>query len=114
MIGVAPGGAQIIATAGQITQSLTIQVNASNIAAVVLTLTDNTFSPPTTTVRVGQTVMWSFGQEPHNVAFEGTGRPVNIPISFNVDITRAFNTAGTFPYKCDIHPGMTGQVVVTP
>jgi hypothetical protein len=54
VIGVSSGMAQITATAGQITQSLTFIVVPGNVAAVV-TMPSNTFTPARSTIRVGET-----------------------------------------------------------
>ena len=116
VIGVAPGTAQITATAGQITQSLTFTVVPGNVAAVV-TMQSNTFTPFRSTIRVGQTVLWDFPADAHNVIFVKTvttGRPIDIPITSSAAVTRTFTAAGTFPYDCTLHPGMSGVVVVTP
>ena len=114
VVGVSTGTTQITATAGSISQALTFQVIPSNVAAVVF-MQANTFTPFRTTIRVGQIVMWTFPPDAHNVIFATrTGRPVDIGISSNVDVTRTFNTAGTFPYDCTLHPGMSGEVVVNP
>ena len=32
----------------------------------------------------------------------------------NATVSRQFNTTGTFPYDCTLHPGMKGEVVVNP
>ena len=116
VIGVSPGTAQITATAGQITQSLTFTVVPGNVAAVI-TMQSNTFTPFRVTIRVGQTVLWDFPADAHNVIFlksVTTGRPTDIGITSSSAVTRTFNTAGTFPYDCTLHPGMSGEVVVTP
>jgi plastocyanin len=116
VLGVAPGTAQITATAGNIAQSLTFTVVPGNVAAVV-TMQANTFTPFRSTIRVGQTVLWDFPSDAHNVIFVKTvttGRPVDIGISSSTAVTRTFTAAGTFPYDCTLHPGMSGEVVVNP
>ncbi len=73
----------------------------------------NTFSPFSTTIALGASVKFNITGVPHNVIFASiTGAPANINIVSNVVVTRTFNTRGTFPYDCTVHPGMSGQVVV--
>ena len=49
----------------------------------------------------------------HNVAFDAvTGRSADIPTTANSTVTRAFGTAGILTYRCTIHSGMTGTVIV--
>ena len=71
------------------------------------------FSPFTTTIAAGGSVVFEFPAEPHNVIFDRrTGAPQDIQQSVNRRVSRTFGTAGTFPYDCTLHPGMSGQVVV--
>ena len=73
----------------------------------------NTFTPAQVTVARGGTVTWTFGARVHNVTFAAaTGAPQNVPNSSNVQVARTFPTAGSFPYDCTLHNGMTGSVVV--
>jgi plastocyanin len=71
------------------------------------------FVPFTTTVEVGGSVIFDFPAEPHNVIFGNvTGAPANIQATVNAKVSRTFSVAGTFPYDCTIHPGMSGVIEV--
>jgi plastocyanin len=74
------------------------------------------FVPATTSINVGDTVLWTWpsGSNFHNVT--STSAPqawpasatLNGPATFSV----TFTTNGTFPYICTVH-GFTGSVIVT-
>jgi plastocyanin len=72
------------------------------------------FTPSTLTVAAGQTVTFTFGGIAHNVFFDAKpGVPADIAgNNANVSVTRQFGTAGSYPFNCHIHPGMSGTVVV--
>lgn len=72
-----------------------------------------TFGPPCETViSVGDTVTWNFGLGTHtttsNTSIWDSGS-ISAPGTFS----RTFNSAGTFPYRCTIHPSsMKGTIIV--
>ena len=76
------------------------------------------YEPAARTIEVGDTVRWTFSGDPHTVTSGGPGAPDG---TFSSGIKDAgttyefrFQTAGTFPYFCEIHPEqMTGTIVVT-
>jgi plastocyanin len=76
--------------------------------------TNDTFDPSSLTVAVGTTVTFAFGAVGHNVTFSAVaGSPADIPgTNANTSIDRQFTTAGTFPYHCTIHAGMSGTITV--
>jgi plastocyanin len=115
VIGVAPGSAVITATsAGLSSAPFAIMVTAGSVAGVV-TMQQNTFTPTQLAIRVNQSVLWDFPAEQHNVVFQNrTGKPADIPTTSSQQVTRTFATAGTFPYDCNLHPGMSGTIVVNP
>ena len=81
----------------------------------VVTMFVNSFTPFTTTIKVGGSVEFDFGADPHNVIFDRiTGAPADIQQTVNRKVSRTFTVAGKFPYECRLHPGMNGEVVVTP
>ena len=73
------------------------------------------FTPSSLTINSGETVTFAFGAVAHNVTFDmpDAATPADIPgNNSNVMVDRALMTAGTYPYHCTIHPGMTGSIVV--
>ena len=73
---------------------------------------DNRFTPPAIQVPAGTAVTWTFkdGLVPHDVTGEGwsSGDPRR-----KGGFTHTFDQAGTYPYRCTVHDGMRGRVVVT-
>ena len=71
---------------------------------------DNSFSPRATTVAPGTTVTWTWrGVAVHDVTFDaGSSSSQQSTGTF----AREFAAAGTYAYRCTIHSGMSGSVVV--
>ena len=78
------------------------------------------FLPAIQVVAPGDSVRWTFTVNPvdnlgHNVLFKPrvTGAPPDITQEVRSGTrTLAFTTRGTFNYVCDLHGGMTGQIIV--
>jgi plastocyanin len=68
------------------------------------------FHPSTVTVNPGESVTWVWqdGHTEHNVTGGGFRSRTQAHGSFTVRFTHA----GTFNYRCTIHEGMVGKVVV--
>ena len=73
---------------------------------------DNRFAPAAIQVPAGTEVTWTFkdGFVPHDVTGDGfsSGEPRR-----KGTFAHTFDRPGTYPYRCTVHDGMTGQVVVT-
>lgn len=70
---------------------------------------DNFFRAKTVTITKGDTVTWKWvGSNPHNVKFASFSSKLQVNGTFK----RRFTKRGTFRYRCTIHSGMTGKVVV--
>jgi plastocyanin len=73
---------------------------------------DNRFSPGAIQVPAGTAVTWRFEDRfvPHDVTGEGwrSGEPRR-----KGSFTHTFARPGTYPYRCTLHEGMDGRVVVT-
>jgi plastocyanin len=80
----------------------------------VMTLPDNTFSPASVTVNVGESVTWTNSGGNHNVVLSDGNVALNAPSTGGWTVSRTFDQAGTFGYYCEIHRGvgMTGTVTV--
>ena len=73
---------------------------------------DNQFIPPAIQVPAGTEVTWTFKDRfvPHDVTGDGwkSGEPQR-----KGTFTHTFDQPGTYPYRCTVHDGMDGRVVVT-
>ena len=80
-------------------------------------LQSGSFSPSSKTVAVGTTVKWiNKANATHNIISGTPGAPSGIFNSgdkgLNGEFTHTFTTAGSFPYFCSHHSGMTGTIIV--
>ncbi len=118
---IAPGAASIGASLTRDgvtatgTAALTVTAPVSGATAVDVQATNaNVFTPATTTVAEGGVVTFGFGSVEHNVLFQSAGAPSNVGIVSSTSVTRTFPTAGSYPYLCSLHAGMSGTVNVVP
>ena len=87
---------------------------ASSVAipAGAATLGKGAYSPDDLTVDVGTTVTWTNTDSvAHTSTSDVTGWNSG-EVAPGGQFSVAFQTAGTFPYHCAIHPGMVGTIVV--
>lgn len=80
-----------------------------------VSIADFAFSPATVTVSVGDTVTWTNNDAgvPHTVSSDSGSELASGQLSGGASYQKTFSAAGSYAYHCDIHPSMTGQVVVT-
>ena len=117
--GVGIGSSTVRATAnnGAVTSNgvgVTVTGGGAGANAEVAATASNTFSPSCVTISAGGSVAWTFVATPsHNVKFT-SARPTggDIQTTQSTTVSRTFQAAGSYPYHCDLHPGMTGTVVV--
>jgi len=69
------------------------------------------FSPNTATINVNDTVTWNWVGSPHSSTSD-TGVWDSGVFDAGHTFTRAFTSAGSFPFHCTVHPFMTGTITV--
>jgi plastocyanin len=71
------------------------------------------FGPLPATLHVGDVIVW---QNKDVVAHTATARDKSFDVALpaNGQGTLTLTVAGTIPFFCKFHPGMTGQLVVSP
>ena len=76
-----------------------------------VSIANGTFNPSTLTISTGETVTWTLTNGTHTVVSDdGTWQSGSL--STGGTFTHQFDAAGTFGYKCGIHSGMTGTIIV--
>ena len=100
------------------TKYLTALATAGAVAAVAapslaanktVNAKDDFFQAKVVTIQKGNTVTWRFvGDNPHNVV----GKGFNSGVRSSGTWKKKFRSRGTFRYRCTIHSGMTGKVIV--
>jgi amicyanin len=91
----------------------TFTVSAQQKSETVEVKIDNfSFGPAELTVKAGTTVTWINRDDiPHTVVSTDKAFKSKV-LDTDEKFSYTFNTAGSFPYFCSIHPKMTGKVVV--
>lgn len=85
----------------------------SAVPADEVRVSNNQFTPANRTVMLGSTVTfrWASGSVTHNVTFnDGPASPNRSSGTY----ARQFDLAGSYPYQCTLHTGMTGTITVQP
>jgi plastocyanin len=73
---------------------------------------DFMFMPNSLTVKAGSTVTWAnMDDEPHAVV-SNTGLFRSAAMDTNESFSFKFEQAGTYHFRCSIHPRMVGTIVV--
>jgi len=75
-------------------------------------LGNKAFSPSDLTVDAGTAVTWTNTDRTSHTSTSDVASWNSGTIAPGGQFSFTFATAGTFPYHCSIHPGMTGTVVV--
>ncbi len=71
------------------------------------------YSPSSITVSVGDKVVWRNDDNVSHTVTSDTGSELDSgSMSSGNTYEHTFNTAGTYPYHCTFHAGMTGTVIV--
>lgn len=81
-------------------------------ATATVTISNFAFSPATLTVHKGTTVTWTNDDSAPHTVTGNNGGPASSPLSQGKTYSYTFNTVGSFPYHCSIHPSMTATITV--
>ncbi|HKW30618.1 MAG TPA: cupredoxin family copper-binding protein [Verrucomicrobiae bacterium] len=91
---------------------LNLMADGSGTNSVEVKIDNFNFAPPAVTVSAGTKVTWVNKDDvPHTVTSDGKlfgSRALDTDDKFSF----TFQTPGTYPYYCSVHPKMTGKVVV--
>jgi plastocyanin len=80
------------------------------VATSEINVRDNNFEPQAAEVSAGDTVTWNWeGSNEHNVVGDGFSSDAQSGGTFQ----HRFDQAGTYDYRCTLHGGMNGTVIVT-
>jgi plastocyanin len=100
----APAATAPAATTAPASSGNEAKINISNFA----------FDPATITIKVGETVTWTNQDSAAHTVVADDNSWKSDNLEKGASFSRTFDTAGTFTYKCSIHPTMTGTVTVQP
>lgn len=73
---------------------------------------DFAFSPQVLTISIGDTVVWTNKDNIRHDIKSNDGNFYSIPLETGEMYAFTFNQAGTFKYRCGLHPTMEGTIIV--
>lgn len=92
-----------------------VNLPAEAFGSSIVVIRDFTFVPAQVSVRPGGKVTWvncgPSGSDAHTSTADA-GQWNSQLLQPGATFTREFAAAGSFPYHCDPHPGMTGSITV--
>ena len=122
-VGIGTANIQASVVDGNATRTASATVSGSGLSGAPNTtdvvMPGLTFSPFQAVVKLGGTVRFIFPALTHNVFWDArlTGQPA-APADINdiqsITVSRVFPSVGVFSYKCRLHPGMEGSIIVSP
>jgi len=77
-----------------------------------VTMTGFAYEPATLTIGVGETVTWVNEDTARHDVIADNGEFASDLFGQGESFSFTFQAAGTYPYHCGVHPGMTGTVIV--
>ena len=84
--------------------------NAAPAEPGTVILRPSAFQPETITIAAGETVTWKWREKvSHNIVGKGG---IDKKVADNGTYTHTFDKKGTYDYRCTVHPGMDGSIVV--
>ena len=95
--------------------STTTSTGSNTNSSIVLNasiLTSTAFSPNPIIVKVGDSVTWVNNNTTAHTSIANGGAWASGNINPGGSFKATMTAAGTFPYHCNIHPGMIGTVTV--
>ena len=93
-------------------------VSTTPVSNSIVSISNMSFVPSTVTISAGSSVTWVNNDSMDHTVTSDTALFDSGTISAagtsgaGGTFTYTFNTPGTYPYHCAIHPGMTGTIVV--
>jgi plastocyanin len=90
------------------------QPPASQAGEASINISGSKFDPATITVKVGTTITWTNQDTTAHTVTADDGSWTSDRLNQGATYSHTFDQAGTYTYKCSIHPSMTGTIVVQP
>jgi plastocyanin len=86
--------------------------DARAVAPASVDIRDSKYLPSTLTVPVGTTVRWTNHDEETHTVTATAGGFGSLGLDLDETYTYTFTAPGTYSYGCDLHPFMSGTIVV--
>ena len=106
------GSSDTTATTAPGSGSTATTASATGGSEVQVIMTNRSYDPETLTIKVGDTVTWVNEDAPQHDVVADNGEFKSDLFDKGQSFSFTFGKAGTYPYHCSIHPGMTGTVIV--